>query len=159
MLYRSHTAPLGLKTDFTDANFDWDLVEVQAGEFHILSQGKSIRATVLQADYAQKSFQIRIHGATYTVQLADRFDLLAEQLGFGQGSGKKAEAVKAPMPGLVRSILVQEGAEVKKGDSILILEAMKMENVLKAPADAQVKRVKVSEGQAVDKNAVLIEWL
>jgi biotin carboxyl carrier protein len=62
------------------------------------------------------------------------------------------------MPGLIRTIVVAEGQEVKKGDVILILEAMKMENALKSPADLVVKSIKVQQGQAVEKNQLLIEF-
>ncbi|HWY37206.1 MAG TPA: biotin/lipoyl-containing protein, partial [Bacteroidia bacterium] len=56
------------------------------------------------------------------------------------------------------NILVAEGAEVKKGDALLVLEAMKMENILKSPADAKVRAVSVKKGMAVEKNQVLIEF-
>jgi biotin carboxyl carrier protein len=63
------------------------------------------------------------------------------------------------MPGLVLSIKVSENQEVKKGDPILILEAMKMENVIKSPIDGVIKQVVVSEKQAVDKNQSLITFI
>ena len=61
------------------------------------------------------------------------------------------------MPGLVLEIMVKAGDEVKKGDALLILEAMKMENVLKATGDGTVKSVSVSKGAPVDKGTILIE--
>ena len=70
----------------------------------------------------------------------------------------KLNEIKAPMPGLVVRITVEEGAEVKKGDSLLVLEAMKMENVIKAPGDAVVGKIKVNAGQAVEKNQLLISF-
>jgi biotin carboxyl carrier protein len=59
---------------------------------------------------------------------------------------------------LVVRITVEEGTEVKKGDSLLVLEAMKMENVIKAPGDAVVGKIKVNAGQAVEKNQLLISF-
>jgi biotin carboxyl carrier protein len=61
------------------------------------------------------------------------------------------------MPGLVLNVLVQAGQEVAKGDALLILEAMKMENVIKASGDGKVKSVKVKQGEAVDKGLLLVE--
>ena len=61
------------------------------------------------------------------------------------------------MPGLVLNILVSPGQMVQKGDPLLILEAMKMENVLKAAGEGQVKAVKVQQGMAVDKGQLLLE--
>ena len=64
---------------------------------------------------------------------------------------------KAPMPGLILDVQVKEGDEVKEGDYLLVLEAMKMENTLTAPRDGVVKSITVSKGQTVDKNRLLIE--
>jgi biotin carboxyl carrier protein len=61
------------------------------------------------------------------------------------------------MPGLVLNILVEAGQEVSKGDALLILEAMKMENVIKASGDGKVRSVKVKKGDAVDKGLLLVE--
>ena len=84
-------------------------------------------------------------------------DLLVEHFGFSSKASKKANEIKAPMPGMVLSVMVTEGQNVLKGESVLILEAMKMENVIKAPADCIVKTVKIKQGNAVEKNQVIIE--
>ena len=65
--------------------------------------------------------------------------------------------IHAPMPGTILEIKATVGTHVKKGDCLLILEAMKMENVFKAPADAVVKSIKIAAGTAVEKGTVLIE--
>ena len=70
----------------------------------------------------------------------------------------KVNNVRAPMPGLIIDLKVRNGDTVKAGDALLILEAMKMENIIKAPGDATVKSVKVSKGDGVEKNQVLIEF-
>ena len=62
------------------------------------------------------------------------------------------------MPGMVLNILVAEGQQVKKGDSLLVLEAMKMENVLKSPTDGVIKKVVATKGTAVEKNQLLIQF-
>ncbi|MFN5942184.1 MAG: biotin/lipoyl-containing protein, partial [Bacteroidota bacterium] len=61
------------------------------------------------------------------------------------------------MPGMVLKILVEPGQQIEKGQGVLILEAMKMENVLKSSAAAMVKSIKVSEKSAVEKGAILVE--
>ena len=62
------------------------------------------------------------------------------------------------MPGLVLSVLVKEGDEVKKGDNLLVLEAMKMENIIKSPADVTIKSIKIKASDKVEKNQVLIQF-
>ena len=79
-------------------------------------------------------------------------------MGLNAAISQKVNEVKAPMPGLVLRALVEEGAAVKKGDSLLVLEAMKMENVIKSPVDAVVAKIPVKQGQAVEKNQVLIQF-
>ena len=75
--------------------------------------------------------------------------------GFGEpGSG---QAVRSPMPAQVRAVNVSEGEAVTKGQTLLLLEAMKMEIRIKAPADGRVKRLLVASGQAVEKDQLLAE--
>jgi biotin carboxyl carrier protein len=79
-------------------------------------------------------------------------------MGLNNGSAGKMNSVKAPMPGLIIDLRVKEGDKVMPGDSLLILEAMKMENMIKASAESIVKSVKVKKGDSVEKNQVLIEF-
>lgn len=62
------------------------------------------------------------------------------------------------MPGLVIDVLVKEGDTVQKGEPLIILEAMKMENILKAATEVKIKKVLVEKGKAVEKNTTLIEF-
>ena len=79
----------------------------------------------------------------------------------GEGAvpaGPTVGAIKAPLPGNIFKILVKEGDEVKAGDNLLIMEAMKMENEIKAEKSGTVAAVKVTEGEAVLQGAVLVEF-
>jgi len=87
----------------------------------------------------------------------DGHDLLVKELGFALTKPNVFKNIKAPMPGLVLEIMVSEGDEVKEGDALIILEAMKMENVIKAPGEGVVKSIVVNSKDAIEKNAVLIE--
>jgi biotin carboxyl carrier protein len=62
------------------------------------------------------------------------------------------------MPGLVIEYFVKEGDEVQAGDKLMILEAMKMENVIKATGEGKIKKLVVSKGNTVEKNQLLIEF-
>lgn len=91
------------------------------------------------------------------MELKDKYDELLQQLGMDKMLSAKVNDLKAPMPGLVLDVLVKEGQQIKKGENLLVLEAMKMENNLKAVSDAVVKKVKVGKGARVEKNEILIE--
>jgi biotin carboxyl carrier protein len=136
--------------------FDWDISPIGPNTFHIIKGARSFTAEVVTANYQEKSFTFKINGAIQTVSVKDRFDLLLDQLGMSNANAHKVNDVKAPMPGLILDVKVQPGQEVQKGDPIMILEAMKMENILKSPGDGVVKEVKVQVRQNVEKNQVLI---
>ncbi|MDX2301948.1 MAG: acetyl-CoA carboxylase biotin carboxyl carrier protein subunit [Microscillaceae bacterium] len=137
--------------------FDWDLLRLKEGSFHILKDHQSYVVEVLQSDPTTKTFTLKINKSIYTVNLQDRFDLLINRLGMKSGTNKVSE-IKAPMPGLILGISVSVGQQVQKGDTLLILEAMKMENALKSPIDGEIKNIKVKQGENVEKNHLLIEF-
>jgi biotin carboxyl carrier protein len=136
----------------------WNLVQTSEGHFHILINNKSYRAEIVKADRIAKSFIIKINGEQYTIELKDKFDLLLEKMGMNNGGAGKINNIKAPMPGLIIDLRVRDGDKVMPGDSLLILEAMKMENLIKATAETIVKSVKVKKGDSVEKNQILIEF-
>lgn len=137
---------------------DWDLTQVGPNYFHIIHKNKSFKAEITKTDSATKSVTIRINSRLYTVNLRDKFDLLLEKMGMNTTGAGKINNVKAPMPGLIVEVKVKPGDAVNVGDPLLILEAMKMENVLKASGPGTVKVVKVEKGKSVDKGQVLIEF-
>lgn len=140
-----------------DKVFNGDIKQVGPYSYNIIYNGESMNLEVLISDSKSKKHQLKINGKVVDVQLEDKYDELLKKLGMDASSTQKVGDLKAPMPGLVVNIPVSEGDEIKKGDVLLILEAMKMENALKAVADATVKKIIVKTGQAVDKNQVLIQ--
>lgn len=138
--------------------FAWDVIEVKNGSFHIIKDYKSYNVEVIKADVTEKAFLVSVNGNKYLLQVKDKFDELLKSLGFDDLNAKKVNEIKAPMPGLVLDVRVAEGDTVKKGDPVLVLEAMKMENIIKSPADGVIKKINVKKGLAVEKNQVLINF-
>lgn len=135
-----------------------DLLKLNTQSSHILHQNKSYNVEVVEVDKTEKLAKIKVNGNEYQVKVTTELDLLLKQLGMDNLSSNKVAQIKAPMPGLVLSVLVKEGDEVKKGDSLLVLEAMKMENIIKSPTDAVVKKVEVTQGDKIEKNTVLVQF-
>jgi biotin carboxyl carrier protein len=133
-----------------------DIQQLQPSVFHILNDLKSYNAEVVSFDKETKIAEIKVEGNIYTVEAKDQFDILLDQLGLSALNTARVSEIKAPMPGLVLKLFVTEGAEVKKGDNLFILEAMKMENIIKSPADVTVKTVKIKPGDKVEKGQVLL---
>ncbi|MDB5260982.1 MAG: carboxylesterase, partial [Adhaeribacter sp.] len=136
--------------------FNWDIAPIRPGTFHIIKDAVSYNAELIQADYATKTFIIKINGTLHTLTVKDRFDLLLDKMGMSATNARQINEIKAPMPGLIIAIKVEPGQEVKKGEPLLVLEAMKMENILKSPGDGVVKTIKVNLRDNVEKNQVLI---
>lgn len=126
------------------------------GKLHIISGSRSFQAEILSAQ--DKAYKIKVGNHVYELNLQDEHDALLKRLGMESAGSSKAKDLKAPMPGMVLDILIEAGQEVSKNDPLIILEAMKMENVIKSPADGMISRVSISTGQAVEKNELLIEF-
>lgn len=103
---------------------------------------------------------VNYEGMFYEVEVYNETTKMLEKYLKQAGNGLAAgmTIVKAPMPGMVVKILVKEGIAVNKGDNMVIIEAMKMENALKAATTGTVKKILVREGQAVEKDAPLVEF-
>ena len=111
----------------------------------------------MKKDDSGKNMVIAVNDTEYKINIKDKFDILLEKLGMSDMAIKKMKDIKAPMPGLVIDIKVKVGDVLAAGDTILVLEAMKMENMLKSPGEGTVKSIKVNKGEAVEKGQVLIE--
>ena len=135
-----------------------DAVETSTNKYHILQNNSSIKANIVSSNFNKKTYSVKVNNNTYDVVINDALDQQIAALGFEIGASKKVDDIKAPMPGLILEINVKEAQEVKEDDPILILEAMKMENVINSPRDGVIKSIKVSQGNTVEKNALLIEF-
>lgn len=137
---------------------DLDVLKLSGASSHVIHQNKSYNVEVVDFDREEKLASVKVNGNVYQVQVTAALDLLLKQLGMDSLNANKIAQIKAPMPGLVLSILVKAGDEVKKGDSLVVLEAMKMENIIKSPADVVVKKIEVKQGDKIEKNTVLIQF-
>ncbi|MCB0546337.1 MAG: acetyl-CoA carboxylase biotin carboxyl carrier protein subunit [Phaeodactylibacter sp.] len=142
---------------FDNVTPELDIAPMSDGRYHVLRDNISYHVEILYTDYNSKSFTIKVNGSVYEVQLEDLYDQLVNRLGLSVLAQHKVREVRAPMPGLVLDISVEAGQQVLKGEPLLILEAMKMENVLKSPGDGIVKAIHVKKGDAVEKSLLLIE--
>ena len=148
----------GCETRVNEQTITWDLKWVGNRKIHLIQGSRSLEAELLAVDLETKTLQIRLGHKTTTILLKDRFDLLLEKMGMNAAGSGSLKEIKAPMPGLILDLKVAPGDVVKKGDVVLILEAMKVENSIKSPGDGVVKEVKVSLKQSVEKNQVLIQF-
>jgi len=141
---KSYRATIG------DKNFDVEIIRTDAerGLLELLIDGQRVTAYV-SADGAKRWVTVNGQTVVFTKAAAG-----AKRRGAGQ---EHASELAAPMPGLVRSVNIAENESVAKGQTLLVLEAMKMEIRIQAPKDGTVKKLLVKQGQTVEREQVLIE--
>lgn len=135
-----------------------DVVQLGNNQFHLLKDNRSFQIEILKEDFFKRTYTIKVNEFEFEINISTPLEKLIKELGFELGSSKKVSEIKAPMPGLILSLKVEEGQEVEEGQSLLILEAMKMENNFNSPRAGIIKSIAVKEGQAVDKGQILIEF-
>ena len=147
----------GTEGDLNGEFFSLDLTKTKTG-YHVLRNNKGYAVDVLNVDPGSKTVELRINHKYYKFQVNDKYDELLEKLGMDRHAGSKVAEIKAPMPGLVLDVLVNAGDEIAINQPLVILEAMKMENVLKSPTDGSIKKVEINKGDSVEKNQLLITF-
>jgi biotin carboxyl carrier protein len=140
------------------SHFEGNVVQVSDDHYHVIWNDRSFEVELVEKDSVEKKAVLKINGQLLTTTARDRVSLLLESMGMGQAATAKINDIKAPMPGLIQSVTVTVGDTVKKGDILLVLVAMKMENAIKAPTDATVQAIRIEPGTSVEKNQVLIEF-
>ncbi len=135
-----------------------DAIQTSVDSYHVLINNKPYKAQVVASDFHNKQYEIRINSRRYTVDIADKLDVLIADMGFSLASSSNISSIEAPMPGLILDINVHVGQEVNEDDALLVLEAMKMENIITAPRQGIIKAIHASKGNPVDRGHLLIEF-
>jgi pyruvate carboxylase subunit B len=123
---------------------------------HMLVDGRSL--TIVAHAGEARTWQVHVDGRRYEAEVLDERTRAIREM-TGRGAGRRGPgAVRAPMPGLIVRIEVEPGQQVVSGQGVAVMEAMKMENELKAEGAGTVARILVRAGQAVEKGAILVEF-
>ena len=125
--------------------------------FHILKDKKAYHVTLPKVGQNPKTGTLHVNNKRFRFDIMDQYDQLVSSMGLDAVAEIRVTDILAPMPGLILDIMVKAGDEIEAGSSILILEAMKMENVIKAEGGGVIKSVNFKVGATVDKGAVIIE--
>lgn len=134
---------------------EFHLVHKENGR-HLLRLGTKLYV-IDNIQYDKNEVEFTINGEWSRVTVRDEQDLLLDRLGFKTAAELDEGELKAPMPGKILKLLVEEGDDVELGDPVAILEAMKMENELKAPQAGVISGIAVEEGDSVEKNVLILE--
>ncbi|MGA9534013.1 MAG: biotin/lipoyl-containing protein [Anaerolineales bacterium] len=121
--------------------------------YSLILGNKSYEAHISPGD---AGLEVLLRGQRYQVGVEDERSRLLRQTAGSDLAPAGEYQLKAPMPGMIVAVPVEEGQEVSKGQDLVILESMKMQNELKAPRDGTVARIRVHAGDSVQQNAVMI---
>jgi len=131
-----------------------DAVEIRPGTWSLLVDGRSI---LVDLDRRAGATALMVGGEEVVVELVDaRKRRLAQAVGAGSRAGARGELVRAPIAGKVVKLLVAAGADVTAGQGVAVLEAMKMENEIRADRGGTVDVIHVQPGQSVDSGELLV---
>src|SRR5512142_1077068 len=121
--------------------------------YSLIVDGRSHESYIYSSD---DSWQVLLRGRLYPVTVEDEREKRLRAAAGGGVAETGEFHLRAPMPGLVVSVPVTEGQQVKRGQVILILESMKMQNEIKAPRDGVVGRIRVKAGESVEQKQTLL---
>jgi biotin carboxyl carrier protein len=136
-----------------------DVQKIGENRYHLLLNHKTYIVELVKGSSKSKVHDIKVNGQLYNVAIADKMDALLEKMGIDTTFEEKTVEVTAPMPGLILDINVAPGDEVQEGDKLLVLEAMKMENIIKCPGPAVIDEIKVAVGDSVENGQTLIRFV
>lgn len=137
---------------------EFDLEHLGGDRYHLILDYKSYNLEVVSYDRKAKKAIIKVNNYEVEVVVKTAMDELLTKMGLNNHHNNVAKDIGAPMPGLILDVVVNEGDEVVKGDKLLVLEAMKMENIIKSPGDGKIKSIVVAKGDSVDSGQKLIHF-
>lgn len=130
-----------------------DLRAVDESTFSLLINNASHEALV---EARNDEMHVLLRGRLYTTRVEDERASRLSRSGGGLHAGSGEVTIKSPMPGLIVAVPIDEGQAVKKGQTVVVLESMKMENELKAPRDGTIASIKVAPRQSVEQGQPLV---
>jgi len=134
-----------------------DIISIGDSQYHLLQDNQSNMVQILDTDFPNKSITLAVNGNIYSVKIADEYDQIVDKMGMRTIRSHQINEVRAPMPGLILEVLVTVGQKVDKGTPLIVLSAMKMENIITSPGVGVVKRIATEINKAVEKGELIIE--
>ncbi len=137
---------------------DWDLLSINNSLFHLITNSESYLIEIISIDSSKKHLKLKVNGCFFEIVVQDKYDILLEKLGMQPSDSNEHHEIRAPMPGMILDILVKEGQQVSKGQKLFVLEAMKMENIIKSNREGAIESIHIKKGMNVEKNQILIQF-
>ncbi len=133
-----------------------NIVQVNENTFHLLDNHQAYQIERSLTKNSFKEMIVSVNGNDYKVEIQDTYDALIKNMGLLSAASQKVSDIKAPMPGLVIDVLVENREKISEGTPLVVLSAMKMENIILSPNEGIIKSIEVEKDLAVDKGQLLI---
>lgn len=143
-----------MKVKIGEKTYDLDLTEVEPGVYSVLYESKNFNFEIIRR--GNKKYIVDTAGKKLDVEIIDAESRYVKSRKGGEA--EDAACISTPMPGQVVKILVEEGQEVKGGETVIIVSAMKMESEYKVVKDRVIKEILVKEGDNIDGDQPLITF-
>ncbi len=137
---------------------DYSILHRSENYITLLKEGVKYNCKLLHYDLTSRCAHLKVNGKLVKVTIKKDIEVLLETIGIGNSENQSIKELKAPMPGVVLEIKVKKGDQIQKEEPLVILEAMKMENVLTSPLDGTISSIEVAEKDTVEKNTLLIKF-
>ncbi|MEE9170680.1 MAG: acetyl-CoA carboxylase biotin carboxyl carrier protein subunit [bacterium] len=154
LLVKNQSSDLQLFFQGRPVQFDYEKIH-DAGLYSLILNGRQYRVWIDQE--ASNSYRVILNNRSLSVSLQDERRMLRNAVSNEEQTNSGVTLVRAPIPGLIIDIEVETDQSVRAGDGLVIMEAMKMENEIKAPGAGKIGRIHVKQGDAIDKDSPLLE--
>jgi biotin carboxyl carrier protein len=132
-----------------------EVVEEPEGFTYLIFKQKKFLVEILEKD--QNKYTVMINGVWYEFSIETPISYKRRKTLTKKGAESKTELINAPMPGKILDVLIEENSDIKQGESLLILEAMKMQNEIVSPVSGKIIKINVRQNDSVMKDDVLVE--
>ena len=138
--------------------FHVESINIDEKSVSLRVNGNKYHCRILKKYPENNTYFIKVNGKLIALEKKYHYDDAVSKISKYTKSDQKVKQLLSPMPGLILEIQTAVGSEVKKDEPLMILEAMKMENVLCSPVDGIIEEIVVTPKQTVEKNSVLIKF-
>lgn len=141
----------------TDNLSTFDMHQIAAKDFHVLENNQSFKVKLIAENMLKKTLTISVNGNKYDIKIDDACDTMVAKMGLWENNVTKINTIKAPMPGLIIEVMVKAGDTIEEGTPLIVLSAMKMENIILSEGEGIIKSIEVKKDDAVDKGQLIIK--
>ncbi len=147
-----------LEVVFDSRDHGLEIYHQEENQIFFRKQGRNFNAQLVKLDRYEKTMTVLLNGEYFKLDISDKVDLMIEEMGLELDVDQNIKEILAPMPGQVLEVLAEPGQEIHEGDGLLVLVAMKMENLIKSPISGVISEINIEAENVVDKGQVLISF-